>query len=251
MRVARSKRTAQTFAVIGLMTAILLAGLQAEPTPAMGDEAPVRLPTVKASAQKNPLDVLQRLAAKGDAAACFELGSRYLNGEGVPEDTERGVALLEQSARNGGGKAAFRLGKMYHDGTGVTQDFARSFEFYTLAARAGEMEAQHNIGAMLLSARGVKRDFTEGLAWLVLARQSGAESDAEDQARAYLRKINRPEIIVEAEKRAEELADILKQTPATLTPKAVITGKAVLPPPSQKVEPPPVAEPVKKVPIKL
>lgn len=168
------------------------------------DEAPVRLPSQEAKPKWKNLAQLQREAAKGDAPACFELGQRYLLGEGgVLQDLTQALALLEQAANGGIADAAFRLGKIYNDGDGVPPNYERSLEFYTLAARAGVLEALHNIGTMLVSGRGVKRDYVEGLAWLILATKAGDTSGVEAQVRERL--VKRPKSIEAAETRAAEL----------------------------------------------
>lgn len=174
---------------------------------------------------------LKAFAAKGDPQACFELGTRLLDGdEEVTADPVAARTLLETAAEGGVADAHFRLGKIHHDARGVPRDYARALEHYLAAARRGVPEAQHNIGAMLVSARGVKRDFVEGLAWLILAEQSGAASTAPQQVRDRLAK--RPADIRAAEERAKELADDLPNA-------SVRRG----PPPPPAITAPPVSAP--------
>jgi uncharacterized protein len=148
---------------------------------------------------------LKAHAAQGDPEACFELGTRLLDGDDeFAADLEQARVLLETAAAGGVPDAQFRLGKIYHDARGVPRDYGRALEYYTIAARQGVPEAQHNIGSMLVSARGVKRDFVEGLAWLLLAEQSGAASEAPQKVRDALAK--RPADLKAAELRAQALA---------------------------------------------
>jgi uncharacterized protein len=162
------------------------------------------------------VEELKQHAAKGDPAACFELGDRLMLGDGVPEDLQQARVMMEKAAQGGIADAWFRLGKIHHDALGVPRDYAKAFEYYTEAAKRGVPEAQHNIGAMLVSARGVKRDYVEGLAWLIVAGKSGAMSTAEQQVRKRLEK--RPQDIKAAEARAQELMkDLTKATPAAVT----------------------------------
>jgi hypothetical protein len=179
---------------------------------------------------------LKAYAAKGDPLACFELGTRLLDGDDeVTADLTQARALLEKAAEGGVGDAQFRLGKIYHDGRGVPRDYAKALEYYTAAARRGVPEAQHNIGAMLVSARGVKRNYVEGLAWLLLAEHSGAASDAAQQVRGRLAK--RPADIQAAEVRAKELsADLPNATVRTGVPLAPVGGE-LQPVPSSETKP--------------
>lgn len=208
-----------------------------------GDAPPVLVSTQGRRPLWKNLAELQQYAKQGNPQACFELGGRYLDGDGVPADAARAISLFEQAAQGGVTDANFRLGKIYHDGLGVPVDYARALPYFTAAARAGVPEAQHNIGAMLVSARGVKRDYVEGLAWFIVAAKSGAPTDAEAQVRTRLAK--RPADIKAAEARAGELLKDLGHA----TVRAVPTSP---PPPAPLPTAPkptpvlPVATPVEK-----
>lgn len=190
---------------------------------------------------------LKTFAAKGDPRACFELGTRLLDGDDeVTADPVAARALLETAAKGGVADAHFRLGKIYHDALGVPRDYALALEHYTAAARRGVPEAQHNIGSMLVSARGVKRDFVEGLAWLILAEQSGAASTAPQQVRDRLAK--RPADIRAAEERAKELSADLPNAIVRLgpPPPPAVTAPPTSAPPH--IDAKPVAPPVLSAP---
>lgn len=197
---------------------------------------------------------LRHWAEQGDAQACFELGDRLLNGDGVAANEAEARRWLERAAQGGVADAMFRLGKMHHDGIGGPRDFVRALDFYGQAARAGVPEAQHNIGAMLVSGRGVKRDYVEGLAWLIVALKSGAVSEAEQKTRAHLAK--RPGDIAAAEKRAAELIAALQDpaTAAQATPRFTAgsaTATADSGPRRPSNVPRPKVEPPKKVNVEV
>jgi TPR repeat protein len=197
-------------------------------------DAPPQLISTEGSGPKwRNTKELKAHAAKGDPQACFELGTRLLDGDDeVTADLAQARALLEKAADGGVGDAQFRLGKIYHDGRGVPRDYAKALEYYTAAARRGVPEAQHNIGAMLVSARGVKRNYIEGLAWLLLAEHSGAASDAPRQVRERLAR--RPADIQAAEARAEQLsADLPNATVHTGMPTVPVGGGPQPVPPSE------------------
>jgi hypothetical protein len=237
------------------LAAVLLAGpviLWGANTPAKkatgGDAPPVLVSTQGRAPLWKNLAELQQYAQQGNPQACFELGGRYLEGDGVPADSARAIRLFEQAAQGGVMDANFRLGKIYHDGLGVPLDYARALAAFTVAARAGVTEAQHNIGAMLVSARGVKRDYVEGLAWLMIATKSGDPSDAEAQVRTRLAK--RPADIQAAEARAGELLKDLGHATvrAVLTPAPPVAPTPSAPKPAPVL---PVATPVEKPVIAL
>lgn len=189
---------------------------------------------------------LQRHATEGDPQACFELGDRLLNGDGIAADPVAARIWLEKAAQGGVGDAMFRLGKLHHDGIGGPRDFGRALEYYGNAARAGIAEAQHNIGAMLVSGRGVKRDYVEGLAWLIVATKNGAVSDAEQRTRERLAK--RPADIAAAEARAKELFSALKNPARSgdeALPRVATAGAA------KDLQSPRIAEPKREEPPKV
>ena len=99
-------------------------------------------------------DELRALADEGDALAQFNLGVRYANGEGVPQDDVEAVRWYRLAADQGHAEAQFNLGAMYDDGRGVPEDDAEAVRWYRLAADQGLGTAQYNLGTM----------YTEGLA---------------------------------------------------------------------------------------
>lgn len=218
--------------ILSLLALGLVPGLAAKKEKRATLDAPPQLLSTEGGGVKwKNTKQLRAHAAKGDPQACFELGTRMLDGDDeVAADPAGARALLATAAQGGVADAHFRLGKIYHDARGVPRDYARALEHYTAAARRGVPEAQHNIGAMLVSGRGVKRNYVEGLAWLLLAEQTGAASTAPQQVRDRLAK--RPADIRAAETRAQQLADDLANA-------TVQTGR----PPPPVIVAPPVAAP--------
>lgn len=208
-----------------------------DPEPA---NAPPQLISTKGGGpQWTSLRQMEQLADKGDPQACFQLGTRLMEGNELPRDLPRAQVLLEQAARGGVADACFLLGKIQHNGLVGPPDYGKALEFFTQAARAGIAEAQHNIGAMLVSARGVRRNYVEGLAWLIVARKSGADPEAENKVRARI--AGRPADIQAAEARATVLlADL-----ARATVQAVLIESVKLPTPTAPAPPriDPVATP--------
>jgi len=192
--------------LLGLISAGLAA---AAPSAAggAGDSRPQLVSTTGGGSGERTLAELEALAAKGEPAACFELGERLLEGDGVARNFVRARDLLQQAAEGGLANAWFRLGKMHYHGLGVKTDYPKAFEYYLQAAHRGVPEGAYNVGAMLASGRGVRRNFVEGLAWLILATKAGAEGDGEARLRERLNR--RPGDIAAAEHRALELAATL------------------------------------------
>jgi uncharacterized protein len=234
---------AALLSLVVLSLPLLAAGVAPPPSasPASGDAAPQ---IVSTGPKWKNLEQLRRYAAQGDPQACFELGDRLLNGDGVAIDATAAREWLDRAARGGVAEAMFRLGKLHNDGVGGPKNFELALDYYGQAALLGVPEAQHNIGAFLVSGRGVKRDYAEGLAWLIVAEKNGAASDAVARTRAHLAK--RPGDIAAAEKRAAELIGALAdpQKRAAAAPRFTLPG-------ARPTVPPPIAEPKLEVPGKV
>ena len=116
---------------------------------------------------------MRGLATEGDAAAQFDIGDRYFNGEGVPQDNGEAVRWYRLAADQGHARAQARLGFMYFNGEGVPQDDGEAARWYRLAADQGYAAAQSNLGLMYGIGRGVPQDDGERLRWYRLAADQG------------------------------------------------------------------------------
>ena len=62
----------------------------------------------------------------GDMTACFSLGVRYSDGEGVPKDHEKANALYQKACDGGHIKGCFNLAIQHKNGEGVPKDQAKA-----------------------------------------------------------------------------------------------------------------------------
>ncbi len=189
----------------------ILAGLAWTSALAGADRPPERVSTTGGAGSKwTSLPELQAAAAKGDAAACLELGSMYEFGRTVKEDAAKARVLYLQAAAGGLPEADFRLGRLLSEGLGGPADLPGAYQRYLRAAKAGMPLAQFNVGAMLASARGVRRNYVEGLAWIILAsRDPEVDKTGEEKLRARL--AGRPRDLAAAELRVVTLEEELKR----------------------------------------
>jgi TPR repeat protein len=77
------------------------------------------------------------LAKSGDAAAQFNLGLLYLDGQGKPQNYSEAVLWFRRAADQGYGKAQLNLGAMYGSGRGVKRDYVQAYKWLTLCAAEG------------------------------------------------------------------------------------------------------------------
>lgn len=112
------------------------------------------------------------------AEAQNNVGVRYINGEGVPQDHYRAVKLFQLSASQGLAVAQSNLGLMYTNGEGVSKDDKEAVKWFRLAADQGLADAQSNLGLMYISGQGVSEDREEAMKWF---RRAASQGHAEAQ----------------------------------------------------------------------
>jgi TPR repeat protein len=97
----------------------------------------------------------EKKAARGDAAALYNLGLMYEQGYGVVQDKYRAALCYRKAAETGHVRAQYRLSYLYCHGQGVPRD--RATECYEKAAEPGDPEAQAAFGNMPFSDESVHR----------------------------------------------------------------------------------------------
>lgn len=83
---------------------------------------------------------LMKRAEQGDAVVQYNLGVRYSDGLGAPQDYKEAVRWYRVAAEQGKASAQNNLGTMYGGGQGVPQDYVQAHMWFNLAAsdRIGE-----------------------------------------------------------------------------------------------------------------
>ncbi|MCS1407836.1 MAG: Secretory immunoglobulin A-binding protein EsiB [Verrucomicrobia subdivision 3 bacterium] len=118
-------------------------------------------------------NTVRQAAQQGDAEAQFNLGMRYLQGVGVPQDDAEAAQWHQKAAEQGHARAQFNLGWAYDNGMGVPQDDVEAVKWYRKAAHQGLAEAQFNLGRMYYFGMGVPQNDAEGYAWYLLSKARG------------------------------------------------------------------------------
>lgn len=108
-----------------------------------------------------------------NAQSQFELGSRYLAGEGAPQDYAEALKWLEMAAGGGHARARYNLGVMYQTGFGVQRDDARAVQWFELAARQDLADAQYQLATLYKEGAGVPIDWVKSYAWAQIAAVRG------------------------------------------------------------------------------
>ena len=97
-------------------------------------------------------ELWKQAAAKGHSKAAMNLAGLYESGQGVPEDTEQAVLILEGLMKQGVPAAFDKMGTYHQRGIGVNDDTSRAYAFWQLAADMGSSAAQAYLGEKLNAA---------------------------------------------------------------------------------------------------
>lgn len=113
------------------------------------------------------------------AAALIALGLNQAVWAGGVSDFRENL----QAAEQGNAAAQFNLGVMYENGQGVRQDYVQAVQWYRKASEQGDAQAQYNLGLMYYDGRGVRQDLALAQQWLGKACQNGDQNSCDNDQR--------------------------------------------------------------------
>jgi TPR repeat protein/membrane associated rhomboid family serine protease len=127
---------------------------------------------------KEAVDWFRKAAEQGFALAQSNLGNLYASGRGVPGDAQEAVRWLRKGAEQGLAAAQFNLGLMYLDGHGVPQDDQQAVAWFSKAAEQGFASAENSLGVLYEQGRGVAHDDQRAVEWY---RKAAEQNNANAQ----------------------------------------------------------------------
>jgi localization factor PodJL len=155
------------------------------------------------SADKLPASMsasLRAAAAKGDPAAEYEIGQRYAEGRGVPQNLSDAAEWYDRAAKQGLPPAQFRLGGFYEKGFGVKKDLDAARRLYVAAADAGNAKAMHNLAVLYAEGIDGKPDYQNAAKWFRKAADYGLSDSQYNLGILYGRGIGMQPDLAEAYK---------------------------------------------------
>ena len=150
-------------AVAAVAAATDVTGSLPRPATPLGDKLPATIggPALRAS------------ALSGDAAAAYEIGTRFADGHGVPRSNETAALWFERAAKQGLAPAQFRLGGFYEKGIGVKKDLTAARDLYLAAAGKGNGKAMHNLAVLYAEGIDGPADYANAAHWFREAAEHG------------------------------------------------------------------------------
>ena len=150
-------------AVTAVAAATDATGALPRPAPPLGDKLPASIggPALRAA------------ALSGDAAADYEVGTRFADGHGVPRSNEAAALWFERAAKQGLAPAQFRLGGFYEKGIGVKKNLTAARDLYLAAAGKGNGKAMHNLAVLYAEGIDGPADYANAAHWFREAADHG------------------------------------------------------------------------------
>jgi localization factor PodJL len=143
---------------------------------------------------------LRAAAAKGDAAAQYEIAQRFAEGRGVAQNFTEAAEWFERAATQGLAPAQFRLGGLFQNGLGVKKNLETARQFYIAAGEAGNAKALHNLAALYAEGIDGKPDYQTAAGWFRKAADYGVADSQYNLAILYARGIGVEQNLAEAYK---------------------------------------------------
>ena len=167
------------------LIALLLGASLSLASPVMANEAEFAQAVAYYSSQNygQAFVLFNKLAEQGDAAAQYNLGQMYRNGQGVHQDYAQAAAWYRKAAEQGDAAAQYNLGVMYANGKGVRQDDAQAVAWYRKAAEQGNAMAQYNLGVMYYNGEGVRQNKSTAKEWFGNACDLGYQQGCDEYRR--------------------------------------------------------------------
>jgi len=116
---------------------------------------------------------VEEKANNGNAAAMFDLSTRYYSGRTLDQDYAKAIQWSRAAADKGHLMAMHNLGVIYQHGHGAPIDEAESFRWYLKAAQQGQPESVKYVALMYSLGVGVEQNHAESLAWFKRSAELG------------------------------------------------------------------------------
>lgn len=113
------------------------------------------------AAQAQSIEALRDSMAADNLNYQVELAIRYLSGDGVELDVEKGVSLIRDAADKGNRFGELWMGLCYKEGYGVETDYDEAFRWFMSSAQKGNVGAMGMLGEAYKYGQGTEVDLTK------------------------------------------------------------------------------------------
>jgi TPR repeat protein len=139
--------------------------------------------TPSANSDEDNIERLKKRVEAGDAEAVYSVGNHYYHGDyGFPQNYTKALKLFHQAAELGYAPAYTNVGSCYINGQGVEVDKKMAKHYYELAAMAGNEVARNNVGIHEQKAGNIDR----AIKHYTIAAQGGEADCVKNIQRLFL-----------------------------------------------------------------
>jgi localization factor PodJL len=143
---------------------------------------------------------LRAAALKGDAAAAYEIATRFADGKGVAQNLDEAAKWFDRAAQAGVVPAIFRLGTFYEKGLSVKKDVDVARRYYLQAAERGNAKAMHNLAVLDADGGGKGANYRSAAQWFRKAAEHGVADSQFNLGILYARGIGVDQNLAESYK---------------------------------------------------
>ncbi len=115
------------------------------------------------SVQAQSIEALRDSMAAGNLNYQVELAIRYLFGEGVELDAEKGVSLIRDAAEKGNRFGELWMGMCYKNAYGVETDYDEAFKWFMSSAQKGNVSAMGMLGEAYKYGQGTEENMAKAI----------------------------------------------------------------------------------------
>ena len=141
--------------------------------------------------KKTPLPPISQ-TAKGVTE--HKIGLTFYKGiDGTLKNFKKAREWFLKAAAKGNAAAQYNLGVMSYVGQGIEQNFSDAAKWFEQAAKQGNTLAQYNLGFLFYEGKGVPKNYSQAFTWIDRAAQLGDKKAI--QARPTIKKLLSKEFI--------------------------------------------------------
>lgn len=108
---------------------------------------------------------LRKSAALSNNQAIHLIGSAYLAGQGVPQDTHQAINWFQKAAALNNDKAMVNLANLYSRGDLIKQDYQTAYLWFKQAAHLGNSAAMQSLSYLYQHGLGIAKDAEQASFW--------------------------------------------------------------------------------------
>lgn len=115
------------------------------------------------AAQAQSIEALRDSMAAGNLYCQVDLAIRYLFGDSVELDAEKGVSLIRDAADKGNRYGELWMGMCYKNAFGVETDYDKAFRWFKSSAQKGNVSAMGMLGEAYKYGQGTEEDLDKAI----------------------------------------------------------------------------------------